>query len=100
MVKSPAQSGRIRTLIHPGPTSGGHVTIVKLLLPLPHLDRVDCVISGNLLDRLATTDLLYGDSSLNIRMCVLRLLIDGSPDQGRSTGSELTKGTVHKTSLA
>jgi hypothetical protein len=26
MVKSPAQSGRLRTLIHPGPVSGVHVT--------------------------------------------------------------------------
>jgi len=25
MVKSPAKPGRIRTLIHSGPTSGGHV---------------------------------------------------------------------------
>jgi len=27
MVESPAQSGRMRTLIHPGPTSGVHVTL-------------------------------------------------------------------------
>ncbi len=26
MVESPAQSGRMRTLIHPGPVSGVHVT--------------------------------------------------------------------------
>ncbi|MCP9943416.1 hypothetical protein KBY70_13565, partial [Cyanobium sp. ATX 6E8] len=26
MVKSPAQSGRLRTLIHPGPIAGVHVT--------------------------------------------------------------------------
>jgi len=26
MVKSPAQSGRLRTLIHPGPVSGVHVS--------------------------------------------------------------------------
>ncbi|MCP9943474.1 hypothetical protein KBY70_13880, partial [Cyanobium sp. ATX 6E8] len=27
MVKSPAQSGRLRTLIHPGPIAGVHVMI-------------------------------------------------------------------------
>jgi len=29
MVESPAQSGRMRTLIHPGPTSGVHVISVS-----------------------------------------------------------------------
>ena len=29
MVKSPAQSGRMRTLIHHGPTSGGHINSFK-----------------------------------------------------------------------
>jgi hypothetical protein len=28
MVESPAQSGRLRTLIHPGPVSGVHVTYI------------------------------------------------------------------------
>ena len=33
MVKSPAQSGRLRTLIHPGPLSGVHViTIAEKLV--------------------------------------------------------------------
>jgi len=31
MVKSPAQSGRMRTLIHPGPVSGVHVSHARLL---------------------------------------------------------------------
>ncbi len=26
MVEYPAQTGRLRTLIHPGPSSGGHVS--------------------------------------------------------------------------
>ncbi|MCP9793514.1 hypothetical protein KBZ20_17255, partial [Vulcanococcus limneticus Candia 3F8] len=29
MVESPAQSGRMRTLIHPGPVSGVHVTVFQ-----------------------------------------------------------------------
>jgi hypothetical protein len=29
MVESPAQFGRLRTLIHPGPVSGGHVTWIE-----------------------------------------------------------------------
>jgi hypothetical protein len=29
MVESPAKSGRLRTLIHPGPISGVHVKILK-----------------------------------------------------------------------
>jgi len=31
MVESPAQSGRLKTLIHPGPVSGVHVTTLKRL---------------------------------------------------------------------
>ena len=31
MVKSPAQSGRLRTLIHPGPLSGVHVNILEMV---------------------------------------------------------------------
>ena len=30
MVESPAQSGRLRTLIHPGPVAGAHVTIAQV----------------------------------------------------------------------
>jgi len=38
--------------------------IEELPLPLAHLDRVDGVIGGDLLDRLAATDRLHGDSGL------------------------------------
>jgi hypothetical protein len=30
MVKSPAQSGRLKTLIHPGPVAGGHVSVLNV----------------------------------------------------------------------
>ena len=39
-------------------------TIQKLTLPLTDLNRVDGMISGDLLDRLAATDRLHGDSGL------------------------------------
>ena len=41
--------------------------VQHLLLPLAHLDWVDRVISGNLLERLAATDRLHGDPGLELR---------------------------------
>jgi hypothetical protein len=41
-------------------------TIQKLPLPLTDLDGLDGVISGDLLDRLAATDRLHGDSGLEL----------------------------------
>ena len=41
-------------------------TVQQLALPLAHLDRVDAVVSRNLLDRLAATDRLHGDPGLEI----------------------------------
>ena len=38
--------------------------VQQILLPLTHLNRVDGVICGDLLDRLAATDRLHGDSGL------------------------------------
>jgi len=35
-----------------------------------HLDRVDGVVGGNLLDRFAATDRLYGDSGLELGAAV------------------------------
>jgi hypothetical protein len=43
-----------------------NVAIHELPLPLSHLDRVDGVVSGDLLDRLAATDGLHGDSGLEL----------------------------------
>ena len=42
-------------------------SIQQLPLPLAHLDGVDGVIGGDLLDRLAATDRLHGDSGLELR---------------------------------
>jgi len=37
MVKSPAQSGRMKTLIHPGPVAGVHVKAAKVMLDALHV---------------------------------------------------------------
>ena len=42
-------------------------SIQELPLPLANLDGVDGVIGGDLLDRLAATDRLHGDSGLELR---------------------------------
>ena len=41
-------------------------TLQQLLLPLAHLDRVNAVISGDLLDRLGATNRLHGDLDLEL----------------------------------
>ena len=41
-------------------------TIQQLPLPLAHLDGVDGVIGGDLLNRLAATDRLHGDPGLEL----------------------------------
>ena len=40
--------------------------VQQLALPLGHLDRVNGVIGGDLLDRLAATDRLHGDLGLEL----------------------------------
>jgi len=42
-------------------------SVVRGAHPLADLDRVDGVIGGNLLDRLAATDRLYGDPGLEVQ---------------------------------
>jgi hypothetical protein len=64
----------------------------QLPLPLAHLDGVNGVISCDLLDGLATADRLHGDPALNSGLWVQRLLIGGSPDQGRYPVSEVHDG--------
>ena len=65
-------------------------TIQQLLLPLTHLNRVDGVIGGDLLDRLVVTDGFHGDSGLWAR----RLLMSGESSlQGRYPASEVNDGT-------
>jgi hypothetical protein len=51
-------------LLAPGEQVAG--ALQELLLPLAHLDRVHRVVSGNLLERLATTDRLHGDPGLEL----------------------------------
>ena len=48
--------------------SGEQLTgaIQQLSLPLAHLNRLDGVIGGDLLDRPTTTDRLYGDFGLEL----------------------------------
>jgi hypothetical protein len=57
--------------------------IQELPLQLAHLDGMDGVISGDLLDRLATTDRLHGDSGFEFGTVGAALALGGSPDQGR-----------------
>ena len=54
----------VLALLAPGEKLAG--TIEKLPLPLTHLDRVDGVVGGDLLDRLAATDRLHGDPGLEL----------------------------------
>ena len=51
-------------LLAPGEQLAG--TVQQLALPLAHLDRVDGVVSRDLLDRLAATDRLNGDPGLEL----------------------------------
>jgi len=52
-------------LLAPGEQLAG--AIEELPFPLAHLNRVDGVIGGDLLDRLAATDRLHGDPGLELR---------------------------------
>ncbi|QNJ30623.1 hypothetical protein SynPROS91_00195 [Synechococcus sp. PROS-9-1] len=56
--------------------------IEELPLPLTHLDRVDGVISGDCLDRLAATNRLHGDSSLELRSVGAALAHGWEPRSG------------------
>ena len=51
-------------LLAPGEQLAGAVQ--QLTLPLTHLDRVDCMVCSDLLDRLAATDRLHGDPGLEL----------------------------------
>jgi len=42
-------------------------TIQELPLPLAHMDRVDSVVGGDLMDRLPATDRFHGDPGLELR---------------------------------
>lgn len=69
-------------------------TVQQLLLPLTHLNRVDGVIGGDLLDRLATTDRLHGDSGLEFGTVGAALAHEWDPPfQGRYPASEVNDGS-------
>jgi hypothetical protein len=68
-------------------------SIEKLPLLLAHLDRVNRMISDDLLDHLVTVDRLHGDPGLEFGAVGRRLLIGGSPDEGRYRTSEVNDGT-------
>ena len=54
----------VRALLASGEQLAG--AIQQLALPLAHLNRVDGVIGGDLLDRLTATDRLHGDLGLEL----------------------------------
>jgi hypothetical protein len=71
--------------------------IEQLLLPLAYLDGVDRVISSDLLDRLAATDRLHGDSSLEFRTVSAALAHEWEPHfRGGTPPQRLTMGPVKK----
>jgi hypothetical protein len=63
MTNDPERSERSTLLVWGEQLVGA---LQHLLLPLAHLDRVDRVISGDLLDRLAATDRLHADPGLEL----------------------------------
>ena len=72
-------------------------TIQQLLLPLAYLDGVDRVISSDLLDCLAATDRLHGDSSLEFRTVSAALAHEWEPHfRGDTPPQRLTMGPVQK----
>ena len=71
--------------------------IQLLLLPLTDLNRVVAVIGGVLLDRLAATDRLHGDSGLEFGTVSAALANEWEPlFQGRYSASEVKIGPVQK----
>ena len=67
--------------------------IQELPLPLAYLDGGYGVISGDLLDRLATTDRLHGDPGLELRAVGVSLAHWWELHQGRYPDSEVIDGT-------
>lgn len=77
-------------------SSRKHLTgsIQQLILPLNHLDWLDRVIDVDLLDRLAATARLHGDSGLELRTVDAVLAHEGElPFQVRYPSSEANDGT-------
>jgi hypothetical protein len=55
---------------------------------------VDGVVSGDLLNRLAATDRLHGDTGLELRVVGSALAHGGSPDQERGPASKVNNGAA------
>ena len=68
-------------------------TLQQLFLPLAHLDRVNGVIGGNLLECLATTDRLHGDSGLELRAMGAAFAMGGNPLSGAVHRLNVNDGT-------
>jgi len=67
-------------LLAPGEQLTGAVQ--QLALPLAHLDRVNGVVSGDLLDRLAAADRLHGDPGLELGTVGAALINRSEPLSG------------------
>ena len=65
---------------------------------MAHLNRVDGVIGSDLLDRLAATDRLHGDSGLELGTMGAALTHRWEPFQGRYPASEVNDGDCPKAS--
>ena len=67
--------------------------VQQLQLLLAHLDRVDGVVSGDFLDRLAVTDRLHGHPGLELGAVGVALAHRWEPpSQGRYPASEVNDG--------
>ena len=73
--------------------------VQQLLLLLTHLNRVEGVIGGDLLDRLAATDRLHGDSGLEFGTVGAALAHEWEPHfRGGTPPQRLTMGPFRSTS--
>jgi len=71
-------------------------SVQQLPLPLAHLDRVDGLVGGNLLDCLAATDRLHGDPGFELGAVGAAFAHRWEPFQGRYPASKETMGPVQK----
>ena len=85
----------VLALLAPGEQLAG--ALQQLLLPLADLDRVDGVVGGDLLDRLAATDRLHGDLGLELGTVGAVLAHRWEPlFRGGAPPQRLTMGAVQK----
>jgi hypothetical protein len=85
----------VLALLAPGEQLAG--ALQQLLLPLADLDRVDGVVGGDLLDRLAATDRLHGDPGLELGTVGAALAHRWEPPfRGGAPPQRLTMGAVQE----